>query len=195
MQPKIDQNVMNQISKQLEDQLRKKIYDALSQFLDAHDSVEARPAVKIEVPESLKNYGVVGQLFEGIASVIGNAVRFSMQAFHEQKKQLLRQAQEQLGQQLSLEAGGQTVTPHADPEAEPAATSEQNNDTSAPDSESPTSTAAFTIPDVITSTPNLTFTAPDAAGEAKSAPGRRGVKRRVGRKRALRTRRRRSSRM
>ena len=100
--PKLDSKQMEQVSRQLEDHIRKQIYDAINDFLNEdplsnssanqlnQKGSDAQPKQRQKGTEPIEN------MFHSLANFLNNTVRFSMNTLNQQKKQLLRQAQQQM---------------------------------------------------------------------------------------------------
>lgn len=102
-QPKLDEKQLEQFSRQLEEQLRKEVYDVISKFLDEDPaSNQAGPQGGTPAQPQQSQADNMGNMFHSLANFVGNAVQFSMNTLNQQKKQLLRQAQQQFQVQMNL---------------------------------------------------------------------------------------------
>lgn len=124
-QPKLDEKQLEQFSRQLEEQLRKQVYDVISQFLDEDPAAnQSTPQAGTPAQPQQNQSDNIGNMFHSLANFVGNAVQFSMNTLNQQKKQMLRQAQQQLQVQMDLKPVN--PTPANNPENNTPANNEAN---------------------------------------------------------------------
>ncbi|SMO35173.1 hypothetical protein [Melghirimyces algeriensis] len=97
--PKIDTAEMDKISRQLEDQVRKQVYDTINEFLK-EEVPTGQPDANRSQPKQ-KEAENMDNMFYSLSNFVSNAVRFSMSTLNQQKKSLLRKAQQQMQMQMN----------------------------------------------------------------------------------------------
>ncbi|PTM57920.1 hypothetical protein [Desmospora activa] len=103
-QQKPDPKQMEQISRQLEDQLRKQVYEAINDFLNEDPLPNNAPTQAAQSGSTQPKQGQaeqMGNMFQSLANFITDAVRFSTNTMDQQKRKLLRQAQQQMQAQMN----------------------------------------------------------------------------------------------